>query len=177
MADSKISALTDGTTPQDADQFAAARSTSDVKLTWSELRTALPGYQLDYVEITTNVSITATTAATANTVIDGNAVSYDGSTRVKLEFGATGASIPNTREIVVVLYDGATQLGQLLAQGNQGSTTTDCSGFYRAYFLTPTNASHTYHIKAYITGGTGTIYANNGAAGNPMPAWYRITKA
>ena len=41
MADSKISALTDGTAPQDADEFPVARSTSNVKLLWSALKAAV----------------------------------------------------------------------------------------------------------------------------------------
>ena len=44
MADSKISALTDGTAPQDADQFPVARGTANNKLTWAELKAAVKTY-------------------------------------------------------------------------------------------------------------------------------------
>ena len=177
MADAKISALTDGTTPQDADQFAAARSTSDVKLTWSELRTALPGYQLDYVQITSPVSITATSDATANAIIDGNAVTYDGSTRIKIEFFTPDITVPVGNAITVVLNDGSTDLGRLGTTANHTSSSND-QAFYAAAFLTPSAAAHTYHIKAWIfSSATGTIGTGVGGAGVNLPAWYRITKA
>lgn len=41
MADTKISALTDGTAPQDADEFPARRVGGNVKLSWSQFNTAL----------------------------------------------------------------------------------------------------------------------------------------
>lgn len=41
MADTKISALTDGTAPQDADEFPARRVGGNVKLSWAQFNTAL----------------------------------------------------------------------------------------------------------------------------------------
>ena len=41
MPDTKISALTDGTTPADADLFPVARSTDNRRLSWLQMRTAL----------------------------------------------------------------------------------------------------------------------------------------
>lgn len=42
MADSKISALSDGTTPSGSDQFVIARAGANNKLTWTELLAAMP---------------------------------------------------------------------------------------------------------------------------------------
>ncbi len=173
MADSKISALAAITSLSAADQLAVASGGASKSLRGDHL----VGFQLDYVQITGNVTISGTTGAGATAVIDGNAVSFDGSTRVLIEFWSLGASITAGAEIVGVLYDGSTQLGQIFAHGNQGGTTTDLGPLYGAVFLTPSNASHTYHIKAFKTGGTVSVYANNGASGNPYPAWYRITVA
>jgi hypothetical protein len=172
MADSKITALSDGGIPQSTDEFVVARSTSNKKIAGSNM----PGFEFDYVQITSNVTPTATTSATANSVIDGNAVSYDGSTRIKIEFwsgsvGDTGAA----QNLLFTLYDGSTELGSM------GQLDSVSGGFaiaiYLVVFLTPSNASHTYHIKAWKASGSPVIRAGNGAAGNNSPAWYRITKA
>ena len=134
--------------------------------------------EYDYVQITSPVTITGTTDATATAVIDGNAVTYDGSTRIKLEFFALGASITSAQELVVVVYDGATDLGRLAVLVNDSATATHDEGpLYGAMFLTPSAGAHTFHVKAWKTGGTVSIYAGAGGAGVNLPAWYRITKA
>lgn len=43
MPDTKISALTDGTTPQDADEFAVRRGSGNAKLTFAQIKAAVPG--------------------------------------------------------------------------------------------------------------------------------------
>lgn len=176
MADSKISALSDGTAPQSTDLFVVARGAGDNKLSWSELLASMPGYEYDYVQITANVTPTATTSATANSIIDGNSVTYDGSTRIKIEvfcpaYGDSGASFNG----IINLYDGITELG-VLAQLDSVSGGF-ISPIYGCRFLTPSSGAHTYHIKGWKGSGAPVFRANNGAAGNYMPAWYRITKA
>ena len=137
-----------------------------------------PGYEYDYVQITSSVTITGTTDATATAVIDGNAVTYDGSTRIKLEFFALGASITSAQELLVVVYDGATDLGKLAVLVNDSATATHDEGpLYGAMFLTPSAGAHTFHVKAWKTGGTISIYAGAGGAGAVLPTWYRITQA
>ena len=124
-------------------------------------------YELDYVPRTTDLTVTATAAASAQTWIDGNAVIYDGSTRVKVEAfsaawdgGGTGANVG-----LLELYDGSTDLGVLAQVAGTGV-------MYGVYFVTPSAGSHTYHVKAWKSG-SGSIRA---ASGTYVPAWYRITK-
>ncbi len=140
-----------------------------------------PGYEIDYAQITTaTTSITATTEATANNIVSGNAITYDGSTTVIVHFFAPYNS-PDTasagRSIVYCLYDGSSSIGII------GSVRTPVSGtslrvpVKLEYRLTPSNASHTYHIKAYVPSGTGLVEAGAGGVGNLVPAFIRITKA
>jgi hypothetical protein len=129
-----------------------------------------PGYQWDYKQITSNATTTATTAATATTIVAGNAVTYDG-TPVLVEFSCP-ESIRGTTHITYVLYDGATQLGNFgkhdggaLGMPTKLETQT-----------TPSAGSHTYTVKAFVDAGTGTASAGNGAAGNLVPCFVRVTK-
>ncbi len=172
MADSKISALSAITSLAAADQLAVAHSGASNSIRADHM----PGFELDYVQITSGVNITATTDATANSVIDGNAVSFDGSTRIKIEFWTLSATAAASGELVVVLYDGSTDLGRLAELQSAGSSAHD-TALYGVRFLTPSNASHTFHIKAWTTTGTSIINAGAGGAGVNFPAWYRITVA
>ncbi len=127
------------------------------------------GSELDYVERTTNLTVTATTESGADTVIDGNAVSYDGSTRVLVEFFSPFFSA--TAALVVTLWDGSTDIGRICQTNLQG---VPAKG---ERFLTPSNASHTYHIKAWKTSGTSSLNGGSGDVGNYMPMFLRITRA
>ncbi len=127
--------------------------------------------ELDYVERTTDLGVTATSSASANSVIDGNAVSFNGTTRVKIEVGIARADFTNN--CFVTLWDGSTDLGNIAVCGTAGAF-APTAPLYGARFLTPSNASHTFHIKAWKTSGTTNIY---GAIANALPVWYRITVA
>ena len=116
MADARINALTEATSLDDTDWLVAEVGDSEArKVSVATLATAVLGYELDYVQKTTDTTISATSEATATTVVTANAVSFDGSTRVAIEFfspyvapGATGGS-----SIVICLYDGSSSVGFL----------------------------------------------------------------
>lgn len=118
---------------------------------------------LDYAEATANAGSTATTAATAQAIITGNAVTYDGSTPVWIEFFAPAFQHTAITTVFFMLYDGATQVGRLF-ESNSVAANTDkpCYGKRR---LTPTAGAHTYSIRAYAAAaGTTTVLA--GVSGN-----------
>lgn len=144
---------------------------------WVEVsRDAAPAVvtELAYNEITGNVSISATTGPTANTVVTASAVTFDGATPVMIEF-YTPDLVEGSNSITVVLYDGSTELGWLDFQNAPGGSGQIGKTVKRR--LTPSAASHTYSIRAYVDAGTGTVDAGAGAAGQFMPAFIRITKA
>lgn len=137
-----------------------------------------PGYEFDYVQKTTNTTITATTEGGADTVLTGNAVTYDGSTIVMVEWWSPQVSTPAASGgiTLVALYEGATILGYFngpTAQAVANEAYGSQSGRYR---FTPSAASHTYHIKALVTTGTGTVSGGAGGTGAFLPTFMRITK-
>ncbi len=176
MADSKISALSAITSLAVADQLAVARAGASNSIRGDHM----PGFELDYVQITGNVTITSTADGSSGgtAVIDGNSVTYDGSTRIKIE-----AFFPVLEFLNCVgrinLYDGTTDLGRLIVMGTSVTTETLDLAAYGARFLTPSNAAHTYHIRGWKSASGGTFIAGAGAGGSGtnMPAWYRITVA
>lgn len=138
-----------------------------------------PGHEFDYAAITSAVNPTATSEATANTVVTGNAVTYDGSTDVWVEFfshNSRPATDASGRTMTFWLYDGSSSIGSIGLVGTpaaNGSNSVVCARIK----ITPTAAAHTYSIRASVSGGTGLVGAGAGGAGNASPAYIRITKA
>lgn len=130
-----------------------------------------PAYEFDYVAATSDVSITATSEATANTIVTANAVTYDGSTVIYVEF-YTYALDQGTTFIALVLYDGSSSIGRI----GLGLGATRVPALVKRR-LTPSAAAHTYSIRAYVDAGTGTAEAGAGGNGNKMPLYIRQYKA
>lgn len=141
--------------------------------------TPLPGYEYDYAQITSPVSVTATAEASANTVVSGASVAYDGATVVLIEFWAPWWNPDTTSAgnfIALYLYDGSTSLGRIGLRFNQVAAVNNHGPVSAARRLTPSNASHTYSIRAIVSAGTGTVQAGAAGSGNDNPAFIRITK-
>jgi hypothetical protein len=138
-----------------------------------------PGYEIDYIEKTSNTSITATTEATANTIVTGAAVAYDGSTVVLIEFYAFSMNVPTGTtglSITAYLYDGSSSIGFLGRVRSPATASAQEVTVRMARRLTPSNATHTYSIRAAVTSGTGSVDAGAGGSGNVVPCFMRITK-
>lgn len=135
--------------------------------------------EYDYIEFTAPVAISATTEATANTVVTGSAVAYDGATAIVIEFFAPYYNQGTaTNAIDLVLYDGSSSIGILSSSGADTTTAHRHGPVYASRRLTPSAASHTYSIRAFITGGAnGNVQAGAGGNGNWMPGFIRITRA
>jgi hypothetical protein len=140
-----------------------------------------PGYEIDYVAITSPVNITATSEATADTIVTGNAIAYDGSTAVNLEFFCPyyTAIASAARDHLLTLYDGASSIGFMALMSWPSSASSQRPGPVRTVVrFTPSAATHTYSIRGYVSAaGTGVVGAGAGpAASTHMPAYIRITK-
>lgn len=132
---------------------------------------ALPsGYEFDYVEDTVGLTVTASTDGTAQNYLPGNAVTFDGSTRVKVEFYFPLFNVTASQLLVVNLYQDGADIGRMAAYAfnNEG---------YGQRLFTPTAGAHTYSIRVWRTAGTTGITAGVGGAGAYMPSFYRLTKA
>ncbi len=133
-----------------------------------------PGYELDYAQITSAASITASTAATANTVVSGASVTYDGGPVIVTisapwHQGGTGGN-----EIVQLLYlDGSNLLE--MARGY----TNLSLGPEVSVKLTPSAGAHTFSWRCYTNGNSGTrqVNAGTGTGGAYRPAFIRVVKA
>lgn len=138
-----------------------------------------PGYEFDYAETTSATSVTQTAEASADTVITGNAVTYDGSTIVQVECFLSAARPDNTaagRQLSIWLYDGSSSIGRLALLQDPAAATMFVP-IFAVRRLTPSNASHTYSIRATVNAGTGSAGGGAGGAGNGMPGFIRIIKA
>ena len=132
---------------------------------------------VDYAEFTSNVSITATTEGTAQSVVSGAGFTADGTSHYLVEFFSP-SSHPDTgaagRSLVFVMLDGATVIGQSSVTTPASSTDNVPINFRRR--LVPSAASHTFAVKAFVSAGTGVIGASTGGAGNALPGFIMVTK-
>lgn len=170
-----------GTGPDAAARFAIGSNGRLLRSTGTTVSwTDPPGFEYDYAEIQASVSPTATTEGTANTVVTGNAVTYDGSTKVLIEFYAETIR-PRTDgtagSIMIYLYQDGTSIGRFGLAHKSDAVAANWGVPCRiARRMTPSNGSHTYSIRAAVSGGTGLISASTGGLGAAMPAFLRITK-
>lgn len=144
-----------------------------------------PGYEFDYVAKTSNTNITATTEGTANTVITGNAVAYDGSTNIFVEcFLHIQTAAANAVGVQVWLYDdtggGAASVGDMASISEPGTLSATITAMkipvLAKVALTPSNATHTYSIRCSTSTGTSIAVAGAFGAATLAPAFLRQVK-
>lgn len=127
--------------------------------------------EIDYVAVTSDVSVTSTNSASPTNVINGSTLSYDGTTRVRIEVFigniVVGAS---NAETIVQLWEDTTDLLRLYYAFTTSGGNTYFPGGVVALFRTPTSGSHQYRVRAYRSGSNGTLSATGWA-----PMYLRIT--
>jgi hypothetical protein len=142
----------------------------------SALNVMLPGTELAYNEGTGTVLVTATTEATANTVLGASAVTFDGATAVLIEGWFEGYDAGDAPGFSLYLYDGASSIGVLYVRAMTAGASMGSVSVKRR--LTPSAASHTYSIRGTVSAGAGaTVRMGVGGAGVALPGFIRITKA
>ncbi len=127
------------------------------------------GTQLDYVQRTTRQDISNTSAAAADTVLDGTEIVVDGDTTIKIE--CSGPFATSSQFISMDIWDGSTDLGVFFQSNGIGG------GFYFAVFLTPSAGRHTYHLKAWRGTTSAALETGAGGAGTRTATWMRISVA
>ena len=131
--------------------------------------------EVAYNEFTSDVSVTATTVGAANQIVSAGAVTYEAVPHM-IEFFAPRWTAP-AQLCNLILCDGSTVLGtltQFIASQNHPDP-------YVSRRLTPTAASHTYNVKAWLGGsGTGTMKAGTGGTAGDgtsfLPGYIRVTR-
>ena len=129
-----------------------------------------PGFEINYTQITANVTVSGTSGA-RTTVISPGAITFDGSA-VLVHFFAQAIS-SGAADQVSVTIDESGSIVAVLSQTGSPSANEPCSAFLR---FTPTAASHTYTISAYRATANGIINAGTGSGGANAPAFVRFTK-
>jgi hypothetical protein len=135
----------------------------------------VPGAELLYSQIVANVSITATTQATAQNVVNPGNVTYDGAA-VWVEFYAPGFLAPAVAsgQIVCTLWDANTDLSMNMAASYSPSAIGAQVVALGRRKITPTAGAHNYNVRAWISpSGAGTIVAGSVYP----PAYLRVTRA
>lgn len=133
-------------------------------------------WDFGYDQIVASVNVTATTDATSNTIISCAAHVFDGGD-VYVDFTcAQVVQAAGDGFVVVNLWEGATEIGDIVVMGQPTSMFAAQVGKFR---FTPSAGSHTYLIKAYKSSnsGTSTITAGAGGVATIVPAFVRFTKA
>jgi hypothetical protein len=138
--------------------------------------TKLAGYVLDDATVTSNQASTATSAATATTLIAGHSITLDGLTTVEVSVWAIGwQTTITTSSCIIELYDGSTDLGQMWAGRNASSATGTQPSLIGRYRFTPTAGAHQFIAKGWIgSAGTFTLVAGAAGAGLSVPAELRV---
>jgi hypothetical protein len=131
--------------------------------------------EVNYTEFTADVSVTATTVGTANQIVSSGAITYEAVPHL-IECYIVSYSSP-AQATFFILRDGTTVIGTI---GWVGASSGRWPVPLRRR-LTPSAASHTYNIAAWLAGAaTGTVEAGTGGtAGNDtavLPGYIRIRK-
>src|SRR5215471_7839605 len=146
---------------------------------WSLSQGIPASLELDYVQATADsAAISATTEATAVTVITGNSVVYDGATKVEIHFFSPGIFSSAANQVTVVLYRDGTPIGQSRGYGTAQSANTVIAWSGETFFVdTPPAGSHTYSVGAFVSANNSTFKAWPGGSGNYLPMFLRVTRA
>lgn len=135
--------------------------------------------ELDYVERTSNVLVSGL-AASPTTILTGNALTFDGSTRVKVEWYCQVVELPaGYFDLNVGLYESGALVVRLFGAFHDQANAFDWTA-YGAAFLTPSAGTHSYTIAGYRSpgsSGSAIIAASGATGGNFAPSWYRVTVA
>jgi hypothetical protein len=134
--------------------------------------------EVGYSQVTSDVTVTATSEATATAVVALGAITYEAVPHM-IEFSAPDAR-PNTgaagQNITFALFDSTTAVvgvwGRIATPAASGNLVPVRLG----YRFTPTAAAHTYNVKCWVSVSSGLVQAGAGGSATHGPAWLRITR-
>lgn len=141
--------------------------------TWMQINAPV----LDYVEFTAPVNITAVSDATANTIVTGSAIPYDGLTTVEITFSAAYINPDPTaagRFVIVCLFEDGSNIGRLGSATSPAAASMVVPGVAMSRRFAPAAGSHTYSIRAFVNAGTGVVNAGAGGLGAYLPGFIKI---
>lgn len=169
----------DQSAPSDSSWKVYAKADGIYARSSNTIRGPLGFAEIDRVEFTSPVTISASSEAAATTIVTGSALTFDGATTVDIEFysdsiqpGSTATNVIN-----IWLYDGSSSIGVMAQYSNPASSTYRAPCFV-VRRLTPSIGVHTYSIRGdRSSGSNGTVNAGAGGTGNHMPGYIRVKRA
>lgn len=138
---------------------------------------SLAGFEIGYDQLTTTVNIASSTEATPTTIMTCAPHTFDGSP-VFLDVFAylTTSSVATVHQLV--LFESTTEITRLAAV-SLAAAAIDIFPIRAGFRFTPTAASHTYIIAAFVNNTTGTqanVGGSTGSGANAPPMFARFTK-
>jgi hypothetical protein len=134
--------------------------------------------EVGYAQITSDVTVTATSEATATAVVSLPAITYEAVPHM-IEFFACDAR-PNTgaagQNITFVLFDSTTAVVGVWGRIATPAASGNLVPVHLAYRFTPTAASHTYNVKSWVSVTSGLIQAGAGGTAAQGPAFLRVSR-
>lgn len=130
-----------------------------------------------YQEFTSNVPVTGTTEGGATTIVTAGAFTPDGTSAYLVEFYACEAR-PNGAAggtLTVYLYLDGSSIGRICGVVDPAAASMFVP-LYGARRLIPSNASHTFSVRAADNAGSGRIDGGAGGSGNLMPGYIMVTR-
>lgn len=131
------------------------------------------GTELVYNEFVSDVSIVGTTEGTATVIVTADSYTFDGQTKVLIEFFSAAVKV-GTSNVSVRLFEDGAAIGQF---GYQDTASGKYVPMRVVRKHTPTLGSHVYSVRGMVDAGTGSAAAGAGGAGVNVPGFIRITKA
>lgn len=137
------------------------------------------GTTISYVEFNTDVAISATTEASADTIVTAAAFTPNGADTYFIEFFAPGVQPGSSvgAQIVVDLYDNGNPISagaSMIAWFINPAAAVFVASADAKRRVTPSNASHTYSIRAHRAVANGTVLGTS--TGTSQPGYVRIVK-
>lgn len=139
-----------------------------------------PGRQIVAATRTSNLTVSNTSEAAADTIMTCSATAFDGTLGCYIDFFCSGARPDATaasRTLNIWLFDdtggGAAGIGKI-AQLATPAAAASTKPIFARFYLTPSNATHTFSVRASVSAGSGLIIAGAGGAGTDAPAFLRV---
>jgi len=140
-----------------------------------------PGYEFSYTERTTTYTSAATTTTGATTILSSGALSFDGSTKIRVEFYCPSVTLTTSGACSSwIVMDGSASATSLVARSIFTSAPpSDGDTHYGFVEFTPAAGSHTFTAIGVVSAGSGSWFA--GASfpntGNYVPMALKVSKA
>lgn len=137
-----------------------------------------PNYEFSYVEYT-DLTTSHTSEGTADTVVASASIALDGSTGVFVEFFSPRVILATTAGALIVLdlYVDSTIQGRIAVLINPASAGFNVPVFLKSPKITPSNASHTFTVKAWHGTGAATVSGGAGGTGANVKGYIRVVRA